>query len=77
MWLCVCALHFRVQGLNDARKAELETAKKYYQFLEDSEQEERWVMEKIDVVKSTNVGKDLNSTLMLVKKHEVCSDRDI
>jgi hypothetical protein len=64
------SLH-RVQSLSSKRKNNLETAKRYYQFLDDTESEERWVAEKLEEVKSPNVGKDLNAGLVLLKKHEV------
>ncbi|CAL1542371.1 unnamed protein product [Lymnaea stagnalis] len=60
----------RIQAICNKRKDSLETAKRYYQFLADTEQEERWAAEKIEEVKSTNIGKDLNAALMLLKKHE-------
>ncbi|KAI8788511.1 spectrin alpha chain, non-erythrocytic 1 [Biomphalaria glabrata] len=60
----------RIQGISNKRKANLETAQLYYQFLDDAEVEERWAVEKIEEVKSTNLGKDLNAGLMLLKKHE-------
>ncbi|BFZ07506.1 hypothetical protein BsWGS_10543 [Bradybaena similaris] len=60
----------RIQNLSTKRKNNLETAKRYYQFLDDTEQEERWVAEKLEEVRSTNVGKDLNGGLVLLKKHE-------
>ncbi|XP_059148013.1 spectrin beta chain, non-erythrocytic 2-like isoform X3 [Physella acuta] len=60
----------RVQALINEKKVKLETAKRYYQFLEDTEQEERWAAEKLEEVRSTNVGKDLNAGLLLLKKHE-------
>ena len=61
----------RIQALSDKRRANLDTAKQYYQFLADTEQEERWVAEKLEEVRSTNVGKDLNAALILLKKHDV------
>ena len=57
--------------MSDARRANLDTAVRYYQFLEDTEQEERWAAEKLEEVKVTAVGKDLDAGLKLLKKHEV------
>ena len=62
---------FRVQAQSDKRKKGLETAQQYYQFLQDTEEEDRWVGEKIDAVRSPSLGKDLNAALMMLKKHEV------
>ncbi|XP_048733527.1 spectrin alpha chain, non-erythrocytic 1-like isoform X2 [Ostrea edulis] len=60
----------RVNGKSEERKKALEVVKKYYQFLQDAEEEERWAQERIDNCRSTNTGKDLNAALMLLKKHE-------
>ena len=62
---------FRVNNLSTKRKKNLEVAKAYFQFLQDSEEEERWVLEKIAVVKQTDIGKDLNVACVLLKRHEV------
>jgi hypothetical protein len=64
-------LFLRVNGKSEERKKALEVVKKYYQFLQDAEEEERWAQERIDNCRSTNTGKDLNAALMLLKKHEV------
>ncbi|KAK7507019.1 hypothetical protein BaRGS_00001870, partial [Batillaria attramentaria] len=60
----------KVQAMSDKRKKGLETANQYYQFLQDTEEEDRWVCEKIETVRSPNIGKDLNAALMMMKKHE-------
>ncbi|KAK3093776.1 hypothetical protein FSP39_020076, partial [Pinctada imbricata] len=59
-----------VNNKSNDRKRKLEVAKKYYQFLQDAEEEERWAQERIDLCRSTFTGKDLNAALMLLKKHE-------
>ena len=53
------------------RKAKLEESRRFYQFLQDSEEEEAWIVEKIRLVKSEDVGKDLRAVIVLLKKHEV------
>lgn len=58
--------------MSSKRKKNLEVAKSYFQFLQDSEEEERWVVEKIGVVRHTDIGKDLNAACVLMKRHEVC-----
>ena len=63
--------HSRVNNLSNKRKRNLEVAKTYYQFLQDAEEEERWVDEKMGVVKQTAIGKDLNAACVLLKRHEV------
>ncbi|XP_069119024.1 LOW QUALITY PROTEIN: spectrin beta chain-like [Argopecten irradians] len=60
----------RVNDMSNVRHKGLDVAKKYYQFLQDAEEEERWVLEKIDVCRSSNIGKNLNAALVLLKKHE-------
>ncbi|XP_053397827.1 spectrin alpha chain, non-erythrocytic 1-like isoform X5 [Mercenaria mercenaria] len=60
----------KVNNLSSKRKKNLEVAKAYFQFLQDSEEEERWVLEKIGLVKQTDIGKDLNAACVLLKRHE-------
>ncbi|PVD25646.1 hypothetical protein C0Q70_13305 [Pomacea canaliculata] len=60
----------KVQAQSDKRRKGLETAQQYYQFLQDTEEEDRWVVEKIEAVRSPAVGKDLSSALAILKKHE-------
>lgn len=62
----------RVHALCTSRKAKLEESRRFYQFLQDSEEEEAWIVEKIRIVKSEDVGKDLRAVIGLLKKHEVC-----
>ncbi|KAL8620004.1 hypothetical protein ACOMHN_015286 [Nucella lapillus] len=59
----------KVQAESDKRKQGLETAQQYYQFLQDTEEEDRWVGEKIENVRSSSLGKDLNAALTLLSKH--------
>ncbi|XP_076441755.1 spectrin beta chain, non-erythrocytic 5-like [Babylonia areolata] len=59
----------KVQGDSDRRKKGLETAQQYYQFLQDTEEEDRWVGEKIEAVRSSSLGKDLNAALVMLNKH--------
>ncbi len=53
------------------RKAKLEESLQFFQFLQDSEEEEAWLVEKMRIVKSTDVGKDLRSIISIIRKHEV------
>lgn len=59
------------QNLCAARKASLEESCMFYQFLQNTEEEEAWLVEKIRIVKSQDVGKDLRTCLSLIKKHQV------
>lgn len=74
MMVTLVLFHFRVKGLSDKRKKNLEVAKAYFEFMQNSEEEERWVLEKIGVVKQTDIGKDLNAACVLLKRHEVWPD---
>lgn len=61
-----------VHAQSQARKAALEESRLYFQFLQDAEEEEAWLVEKMRLVRSDEVGKDLNSCTILLKRHEVC-----
>ncbi|KAH3854770.1 hypothetical protein DPMN_097319 [Dreissena polymorpha] len=67
----------RVKNLSDKRKKELEVAKKYYEFLQNTEEEERWALEKIGLCRETDIGKDLNGACVLLKRHEVSEGTSI
>src|SRR6218665_925990 len=68
-----CSIH----GVCQQRKAKLEGSVSYFQFLQDSSEGESWLLEKIHVAKSPDIGKDLISCLALLKRHEVWSDSNI
>jgi len=63
----ICSVH----NLSQMRRLALERSLKFYQFLQDSEEEEAWLVERISLAKSQDVGKDLVMCLMLIKRHEV------
>ena len=67
---CICC---SVQAQSDQRRKGLETIRQYFQFLQDAEEENAWVIERLDSVHSTFVGNDLNAALGLLKKHDVSS----
>ncbi|CAH1792768.1 unnamed protein product [Owenia fusiformis] len=56
--------------LSKDRQKQLEESKKFFQFIQDSEEEESWVLEKQRVAKSQSTGKDLLAVLSQLKKHE-------
>jgi hypothetical protein len=60
-----------LNSLCSQRRAALEENHKFYQFLQDSEEEESWLVEKCHAMKNTDVGKDLPTCYSLVKKHQV------
>lgn len=56
---------------SQARKSALEGSRLYFQFLQDAEEEEAWLVETIRLARSEEVGKDLDSCTLLLKRHEV------
>ena len=54
-----------------ARKSNLEESLLFYQFLQDSEEEEAWLVEQMRLVKSQDVGKDLRGVISKLRRHEV------
>ena len=63
-----------IAKLSAARKAALEQSRLFFQFLQDSEEDEAWLVEKIRMMKSQDIGRDLLSCMRLIKKHEVGDD---
>jgi len=59
-----------VHSLCQARKALLDESMTFFRFLQDSEEEEAWLVERIRLAKSQDVGKDMISCMMLMKRHE-------
>jgi len=72
---CICSL-YSLHNLSQLRKAKLEESLAFFQFLQDSEEEEAWLVERIRLAKSQDVGKDLVSCMMLIKRHEVSADTE-
>ncbi len=62
---------FSVHVLCAQRKMALEESRRFYQFLQDSEEEEAWLVEKMRMMRSNDTGKDLRSVIGLLRKHEV------
>lgn len=62
---------YSMHNLCQLRKAKLEESLAFFQFLQDSEEEEAWLVERIRLAKSQEFGKDLVSCMMLIKRHEV------
>ena len=60
----------RVHGICQQRRAKLEGSVSYFQFLQDSSEGEGWLLERIHLTKSSDIGKDLVSCLALLKRHE-------
>lgn len=59
-----------VQKLCADKQASLEKSLWYFQFLQDLAEEEQWINDKITIMGSKNIGKDLKAALYSMKKHE-------
>ncbi|KAK7865818.1 hypothetical protein R5R35_001276 [Gryllus longicercus] len=59
---------------NKARRARLEDARNFYQFVQDHEDEESWLIEKQRICKAGISAKDLRAVLSLQQKHKVLQD---
>lgn len=53
------------------RRARLEDARNYFQFVQDHEDEESWLVEKQRICKAGISAKDLRAVLSLQQKHKV------
>jgi spectrin beta len=53
------------------RRARLEDARNFFQFLQDHEEEESWLVEKQRICKAGISAKDLRAVLSLQQKHKV------
>lgn len=62
---------FRLSDLSKERRARLEEARNFYQFIEDHEDEEAWLIEKQRICKADISAKDLRGVLSLQQKHKV------
>ena len=56
------------------RKAILEEARNFYQFIQDQEDEEAWLIEKQRICQAGITAKDLRGVLSLQQKHKVLVD---
>ena len=54
-----------------ARRVRLEEARNFFQFLQDHEEEESWLVEKQRICKAGISAKDLRAVLSLQQKHKV------
>lgn len=57
--------------LAQVRRAKLEESLALQMFYRDVDEEEIWISEKDTFLSSTDYGHDLNTTMLLLKKHEV------
>ena len=59
--------------ISASRKAELDESMTYFKFMQDCDDQQAWIIEKIRVVKSTDIGKNLQGVTALLQKHTVLS----
>ncbi|XP_054722410.1 spectrin beta chain, non-erythrocytic 5-like [Uloborus diversus] len=57
-------------SLSAGRRTKLEESRTYYQFVQDQEEEDAWVVEKQYICKAVVPGKDLQGALSLQQKHK-------
>ncbi|XP_076313686.1 LOW QUALITY PROTEIN: spectrin beta chain, non-erythrocytic 5-like [Tachypleus tridentatus] len=62
--------YFNLVNLAQSRRAKLEKSREYYQFVQDHEEEEAWVVERQRICKTTVSGKDLLGATSLQQKHK-------
>ncbi|XP_071037774.1 spectrin beta chain [Parasteatoda tepidariorum] len=59
-----------LESLASNRRVKLEESRTYYQFVQDQEEEDAWMVEKQLICKSVVPGKDLQGALSLQQKHK-------
>lgn len=64
-------VYFRLVESSKERRIRLEEARKYFQFVQDHEDEEGWLVEKQRICKAGITAKDLRAVLSLQQKHKV------
>lgn len=64
-------LYLRLVESSKERRIRLEEARKYFQFVQDHEDEEGWLVEKQRICKAGITAKDLRAVLSLQQKHKV------
>nr|XP_014340923.1 PREDICTED: spectrin beta chain, non-erythrocytic 5 [Latimeria chalumnae] len=57
-------------SLSKSRRSRLEEALKLYEFFRDCEEEEAWIYEKWQLVRTATLGRDLNQIAVSVQKHK-------
>lgn len=62
---------FRLVESSKERRTRLEEARKYFQFVQDHEDEEGWLVEKQRICKAGVSAKDLRAVVSLQQKHKV------
>ncbi|XP_071454610.1 spectrin beta chain, non-erythrocytic 5 isoform X3 [Hetaerina americana] len=70
----LAAAYKRLLEQSKARRARLEDARNFFQFAQDQEEEEAWVIERQRVCKAGISAKDLRAVLSLQQKHKALLD---
>ncbi|XP_055551148.1 spectrin beta chain, non-erythrocytic 1 isoform X2 [Wyeomyia smithii] len=63
-----------LQGCSTERRARLDEARDFYQFVEDHENEEGWLVDKQRICKAAITAKDLRAVVSLQQKHKALED---
>lgn len=63
-----------LQGASEERRARLDEARNFFQFLQDQEDEEAWLIEKQRICQAGISVKDLRAVLSLQQKHKALED---
>lgn len=63
-----------INVLCSERRKYLEERRCLHKFMEEADEESMWLQEKLQMVKSKDAGHDLNSTQLLITKHEQLED---
>ncbi|XP_058061720.1 spectrin beta chain, non-erythrocytic 1 [Anopheles bellator] len=63
-----------LQTMSDGRRARLDEARDFYQFVEDHENEEGWLVDKQRICKAGITAKDLRAVMSLQQKHKALED---
>uniref|UniRef100_A0A182F9J7 Spectrin beta chain, non-erythrocytic 5 n=1 Tax=Anopheles albimanus TaxID=7167 RepID=A0A182F9J7_ANOAL len=67
-------LYEELQKMSSGRRLRLEEARDFYQFVEDHENEEGWLVDKQRICKAGITAKDLRAVMSLQQKHKALED---
>ncbi|XP_058129165.1 spectrin beta chain, non-erythrocytic 1 [Anopheles coustani] len=67
-------LYQELQAMSAARRGRLDEARDFYQFVEDHENEEGWLVDKQRICKAGITAKDLRAVMSLQQKHKALED---
>lgn len=67
-------MRFSIGEYSKERKARLEDARNFFQFLQDHEDEESWLVERQRICRAGILAKDLRALISLQQKHKALED---